>query len=139
MKKDIEDKFVEFVKNNVRISEDTYTSWYNKERMVKHASIDCPCGSDRLQPSEIHIDENKNPTSDYHIQELAWKLSTHVEKKVRLRADKEHIDILTNIIGKEKALELIYAWAKKNIVVAAALMEYIKTQTCDAILGVHDE
>ena len=133
MIKEIEDKFMEYVSNNVTISEETYASWYNKDTIIKRAHIDCPCGSDRLQFVEVHIDSDGDLTGNWHIKELAWKLSTHVEKKIRLRADKEHIDILTNIIGKEKSLELIYVWAKKNIVVAAALMEYIKMSNCDAL------
>lgn len=134
MKQEIEDKIKEYSRKNSRISEETYTSWYNNDRMVKHGYLSCPCGRDRLQFVEIHIDENNNVQGDYHVQELAWKLYSHIERKVRLNQDQKHVEILIELIGKEEALCLISRWAKKNIIVASALLKYVEMIKQEKIL-----
>jgi hypothetical protein len=126
MIQELENKVKEYVKKNVTISEKTYESWYNNGRIVKRASVECPCKSDRLQSVECHIDDNENVKGDWHIQELAWKLSNHIERKIRFRPDMEHVNILIELIGKEEALHLIHGWAKKNIAIAASLLKIVE-------------
>lgn len=133
MNKELENIVIEYVKDNFRISEDIYPSCWNRDRMVKHVYIDCPCGNDRLQFVEARIDKDNNAEGGYHFSEMAWKLLLHIERKIRLNADKKHIDILINLIGKEDALDIVHKFARKNVAVAAALLKHIEVLTSDAL------
>lgn len=126
MTTDIDKKMVEYVKVNIEVSDSIHKSYWNNDNDVKRAYTSCPCGNDKLQFVEVYLDKDKNIRNDSYISESAWKLYLHIERKIRLNPDKEHIDILIKLIGKDDALMLIERWAKKNIAIGMALMKYIE-------------
>ena len=46
--------------------------------------------------------------------------------------------LLIELIGKEMAIALIYEWAKRNVAVASALIEYIKLLSNDGLRSVSE-
>ena len=91
--------------------------------------ITCPCGKSRLYSENIYLGERKeinNNDIKRACQNASYRLMLHIEHQIRMNADKYHIYLLIEVIGKEEAIKLLDKWAKKNMVVAMALAKYIK-------------
>lgn len=118
---------------NLEIGE-VENSWANgvkqEDRFEFSYSIKCPCGKSSLYyNNDIWLgksNEIKKENIEDACSRASYKILRHIENQIRMNADKYHIDLLINLIGKEKAMELLEKWAKKNLIVALALKKYIE-------------
>ncbi len=123
---EVKQKIEEFVKNNIDIHSSIFKDDYGHN--VTSCEIKCPCKHSNLF-AYLRLDENGKRTENslqYTISCLAWSLLTHIEHKIRMRADKFHIELLIQLIGKDEALLFLDKWSKKNMIVALALQQYIQ-------------
>ena len=125
-------KLKRFIERRVVIGEyivtnkDVHPNFYNQpNRYYRYVSIRCPCEKDNIQWSEEETDKEGN-FNYWKPENIAYRLLEHVERKIRLRADKYHINLLIDLIGKDEAIILLERWAKKNMVVAIALNRFVE-------------
>lgn len=133
----MEEGILDYVKNNLVVSENVYSYHYSNDSYYRYGNVICPCGKSNLCGARISCDKEGNLKDDksYDVRELSFKLLGHIERQIRMNACLKHIEILTGFIGKEKTLEKLDVWAKKNMVVALALKLYIKKSKKCVLVG----
>ena len=126
-KKNLMNDFSVFTKSQTRENKGVFPSIYGENRFNVFWQVTCPCKKSNLYLTiEADKDGNIKDTIESVRTMLVNKLFQHIENKVRIRADKFHIDLLITIIGKEEAIKILDAWSKRNMLVAMALQNYIK-------------
>lgn len=126
-----DEKLKEFASKNIKIKDQIHKGrnyWSKEEYPFRYVYMSCPCGNDSLQPEELICDEEGNYSESKRESveyKFGWKLFQHIERKIRLTGDVNHIKILIEVLGDEEALKLLEYWSKKNILIGLALQKYI--------------
>jgi hypothetical protein len=105
-------EFIDKGKKNVKSSWSGY-SW---------TAFKCPCCSHLTTFRDYYI--HTNPYTDCYNNFLR-----HLTAIIRLSGNKEHMDLLFEMFGKEKALVILKKMAEKNMLVALAIKYYIESKS----------
>lgn len=142
-KRKIIDIVMKFARDNSELGDKfVVDSWWKDEDNGKEArnfKMMCPaCGKTEsyryTDYAFIDNDINKDIEEDTYYSWAYGMLSGHVKQQIRLNGCKKHMQLILDIFGNKDGMEILEMFAKKNIIVAKLISDFIisKTQICDA-------
>jgi len=124
------DKIAKFAKDNLEFIEKDgecgcYTYVYHKHKFTcpvcKDTCIYSSCENYR-EPGIVDNELTKD-----RLYEIGFKIiSYHIKPKIRLRGYIEYMQLILDIFGEEKGLKVLDIFARKNIIVAKMICEFIE-------------
>lgn len=105
----------------------SYKSW---GKNVKLSCPICPCNINYFLGDYAFIDRdfNKDLTDDQYYDWAYQMLSHHVKRKVRMDGCNDHMQLILDIFGEKEGLEILEMFAKKNLIVAQRICEFIQSR-----------
>jgi hypothetical protein len=97
---------------------------YSEYDCYKRVHIKCPCCSLCNYSRKLHKYRYKE-ISDFNYVTGYLYILDHIKTMVRLHGERSHMQFILDYFGKEKGLFILENWAKKNILVARLISEFI--------------
>ena len=116
--------------------------WHDSDngKVVRDFKITCPaCGkSERTYYIDYGFkdrDIDKDLKDEVYYRWAYDMLSHHIKQQIRMNGCKKHMQLILDIFGEKDGMEILDMFAKKNLLVAKLICEFInsKLQTCDAL------
>lgn len=121
---------IKIIKNMIETIGQFYTEKkgereWNSGDTYDDAEITCPCG--RTIWAHFKDKYSYHPkTKEERIYYMWHEFYCHIVYHIRMNGSKEHMDLLVKILGEKNGIILLEKFARKNMLVALALKNYIE-------------
>ncbi len=142
-KRRIIEAILDFARDNSTLGEvRVVDSWWKDRdngKSVRDFKITCPAcnksdGDYYINYGFQDKDISKDLEDDVYYNWAYGMLSHHIKNQIRLNGCKKHMQLILDIFGQQDGMEILDMFARKNLMVAKAICEFInsKLMTNDA-------